>query len=271
MTEPSFTPRPVADRPVRVAALLAATLRRRGGQRALSVVVAALLVAGGGLFAYPWLTDIWAHLRQHDLNGAFTSRTRQSYLDGQFQVGEGLTELAIPSLHVHVLVVQGTTAAALEAGAGHYLSTPLPGQRGNVGIAGHRTTFGRPFNQLNLMRPGQTVTLTTPFYRYTYVVVPTVAGHPNPWVVLPDASWVVGQAGPLGTGHWLTLTTCNPKGSDTQRLIVRLRLVASVALPAARRLPGHRRPGGGGPVPSPTHRPGWRAPGTPTELAPASG
>jgi sortase A len=190
-----------------------------------------LLIAGVGMFAYPVVTDYWAHQRQLQLEKQFHSPGfEQAYLNRDIKIGEGLTELQIPSLKVDVLVVQGTTLSALRAGAGHYIETPLPGQQGNVGIAGHRTTYGRPFNHLDEMTPGQTVLLITPFAKYTYAVVPAFDGHANPWVVLPDDYSVVAQTGNLGTGHWLTLTTCTPKGSASHRLILRLRLVATASL-----------------------------------------
>ena len=51
-------------------------------------------------------------------------------------------------------MVEGTSPEALRAGAGHYPETPLPGQAGNVAIAGHRTTYGKPFNRLDEVAPG---------------------------------------------------------------------------------------------------------------------
>jgi sortase A len=103
------------------------------------------------------------------------------------------------------------------------VNTPLPGESGNVGIAGHRTTFGRPFNRMDELKPGDTVTLETPFAIYTYKAVAPFGGHSNPWVVTPNDFSVVSQ----GTGHLLTLTTCNPKGSARQRLVMRFSLVGS--------------------------------------------
>lgn len=230
--ESSYLP-PVPPATPRRFGLLSELLARTGGRRALSAVTALLVVAGVGLFAYPVFTDIWASHHQQQLRHQFSSELaspayRQAYLEGRIAIGEGLTELEIPKLSVNVLVVQGTTSAALRAGAGHYVNTPLPGERGNVGIAGHRTTYGRPFNRLAEMRPGDKVVLITPIATYTYSVVPPFGGHANPWVVLPTDVGVVAQTGALGTGHWLTLTTCNPKGSAAQRLILRLTLVSAV-------------------------------------------
>ena len=147
-------------------------------------------------------------------------------------VGKGLTRLVIDNsrVKVNVVVVQGTTLAALEAGAGHYVTTPYPCDQGNVGIAGHRTTYGRPFNKLDEMKPGDTVDLITPFAKCTYQAVAPFDGHANPFVVLPTDFGVVGQDGDLGAGHWLTLTSCHPLGSDTHRIVLRLRLVKETQL-----------------------------------------
>jgi sortase A len=92
---------------------------------------------------------------------------------------------------------------------------------GNVAIAGHRTTFGRPFNHLDEMRQGDEVLLETPFKVFHYVVVPAFGGHKNPWPVKPDATDVLQNA---PGKYLLTLTTCHPKGSARQRLILRLEL-----------------------------------------------
>jgi sortase A len=117
--------------------------------------------------------------------------------------------------------VEGTSPTALRAGAGHYVGTPLPGEAGNVAIAGHRTTFGRPFNHLDEMKQGDEVLLETPFHIFHYVVLPGFDGHKNPWPVQPDATDVLLN---VPSQHWLTLTTCHPKGSARQRLILRLEL-----------------------------------------------
>lgn len=229
----TFLPPAEGARPRGLLALVGDCLRRPGGRRALSALTVVLTLAGIGMFAYPVVTDVLAKDRQGGLQARFDDPGfREVYRQRKVKVGEGLTRLQIPKLGVDVLVVEGTTPAALRAGAGHYPGTPLPGERGNVGIAGHRTTYGRPFNRLDEMDPGDDVILTTPFARYTYRAVAPFGGHPNPFVVLPTDTSVVGQSGSLGTGRWLTLTTCTPKGSAAYRLILRLRLVKSQPLPA---------------------------------------
>lgn len=225
---PTYTPAPVSDRPRRFGALLGDSLRRPGGRRVASLLSAVLFVAGIGMFAYPAITDLNQHNLQKKLEKQFdTPQIAQLYREHKIKVGQGLTRLRIPKLHVDVLVVEGVTLAALQAGAGHYPETPLPCTAGNVGIAGHRTTYGRPFNQLDEMRPGDEVILDTPIQECVYKVSNAFGGHQNPWVVEPTDFSVVSQV----AGHWLTLTTCHPKGSASHRLILRLQMVSVRNLP----------------------------------------
>lgn len=222
--EPSFVTPPVPAQPRRVAALLGDALRRPGGRKALSTLSIVLFIAGVSMFAYPVGTDAYSRYRQGHLNNQFGStQFAESYRNHTVAVGSPLTRLRIPKkgINLDVLVVEGTNAAALRAGAGHYVGTPLPGEVGNVSIAGHRTTFGRPFNHLDLMRAGDEVILETPFKIFHYVVLPAFEGHANPWPVSPKESSVIAN---VKGRSLLTLTTCHPKGSARQRLILRLEL-----------------------------------------------
>lgn len=236
--EPSydgFLPGAVPARPASLLDLIGISLRRPGGRRALSVFTVLLLVAGVGMFAFPALTDIYGSYQQRHVVDKLSQPTFQTdYLEHRVKVGEGLTRLIINNdrVHVNVMVVEGTTLAALQAGAGHYVDTPFPCEQGNVGIAGHRTTYGRPFNKINEMRAGDTVDLITPIAKCTYQVVPGFSGHGNPFIVMPNDFGVVGQQGALGTGHWLTLTSCHPKGSDARRIVLRLKLIKITVLHA---------------------------------------
>jgi sortase A len=225
--EASFLPLP-AGAPRSTSSLLALSLRRSGGQRASHVVVALLLVAATSMFAFPAFTDLFGKYAQQHVENKFGDPTYQAeYRQHKVKIGAGLTRLVIDNdrVKVNTMVVEGTTLAALEHGAGHYEKTPFPCEQGNVAIAGHRTTYGRPFNKINYMHKGDTVDLITPFARCPYRGVAPFDGHANPWIVQPDAHGVVAQDGVLGTGHWLTLTSCHPLGSDAQRIILRLELV----------------------------------------------
>jgi len=190
------------------------------------VLFVILMVSGLAMFAYPVATDAYSRYRQGKLNGQFGgSRLEQSYASGKFAEGSVLTRLLIPKLKLNVLVVEGTSATALRAGAGHYVGTPLPGEAGNVAIAGHRTTFGRPFNHLDEMRAGDQVLLETPFNVFHYKVLPAFDGHANPWPIKPTNTSVLANT---PGQHLLTLTTCPPKGSARERLILRLELVPAL-------------------------------------------
>ncbi len=186
-------------------------------RRALTVAAVGLALAGAGVIAYPFATDMWASRIQHGLAGDLASSAEQ-YAAGRIATGDALTRLEIPKLDVNVIVVEGTTLAALRAGAGHYPDTPLPGEAGNVAIAGHRTTYGRPFNRMDELRPGDKVILTTPLARHVYEI------ETEPFVVDP-MDWTPINEYP--SGSWLTLTSCHPEGSAAQRIVVRAKLISS--------------------------------------------
>ena len=127
---------------------------------------------------------------------------------------------------------------------GHYRDTALPCEDGTVGIAGHRTTYGRPFANLDLLKPGDTITLETPVGSCTYQVLapPPTASPLNAkgaaFVINPNEIGVIGapaiaRAGETPPpGALLTLTTCHPKGSAAKRLVVQAVLVSTGAPPA---------------------------------------
>lgn len=201
---------------------------RRAAAAALLILSAAMLVGAGWLGLYPFYTNMRAEQHQDTLAQEFDklaqTTTEEQYSSGKAVAdGRALTRIEIPKLGVSTVVVEGTNATALAAGAGHYRDTPLPGQPGNVSIAGHRTMNGQPFNRLDELDPGDKIVLITPFARHTYEVVPAFGGHDNPWVTAPN-DWTVVAATPEST---LTLTTCHPKGSARERLVARAKLVSS--------------------------------------------
>jgi sortase A len=230
--EPAFVTPAIGGRPRTPGALLGAAMRRRGGRRALSVLSLVLALSGVAMFSFPAITDVIAKFRQQHLLSHFQSpQFAEEYRLHQVKIGEGLTRLTSDRMGIDVLVVQGTTPDALKAGAGHYPETPLPCEKGNVSIAGHRTTYGRPFNKIDTMRAGDTVHLITPFDDCTYTVIPGFAGHANPWIVLPSDFHVVSPpANP--DARWLTLTSCHPKGSAARRIVLRLVLTHDQPLKA---------------------------------------
>ncbi len=125
--------------------------------------------------------------------------------------GGALDHMVIPVIGVNRYVVEGVEELDLQMGPGHYPGTPLPGQDGNVGIAGHRTTFGAPFFRLNELVPGDLIYLTdTSGTTWVYDVV-------HQWVVPPSDTAVLD----VTSQPELTLTTCNPRFEATTRLVVR--------------------------------------------------
>jgi sortase A len=183
-----------------------------------------LLIAGAVLFAHPYYTDYRANQKQETLSKALESpEVKEAFEEKRVPVASPVSRIVIPKLGVNTIVVEGTSKEALDAGAGHYSNSKLPGEIGNIAIAGHRVTYGRPFHDLDRLAPGDRVVLETPIGPFTYEMVPPFDGHANPWVIQPD-DWSVIADTPEPT---LTLTTCHPKGSARQRLVARLKLVES--------------------------------------------
>ncbi len=135
--------------------------------------------------------------------------------------GTVMAQVQIPKINLDQYVVSGTNEGDLAKGPGHYFGTAMPGQAGNVAIAGHRTTHGAPFNRLAELAIGDPIYLTTTSgQRLTYIVSAV------PVAVSPTDVTVLNNFG----DNRLTLTTCNPEFSARQRLIV----VAAYLPPGAR-------------------------------------
>ena len=188
----------------------------RWARRALPALTVALMVAAVGMLGYPFYTNLYQDRKQSQLRSQFASaKFKQAYENRSLEVGDALTRIKIPKLDVDVVVVEGTTAAALRAGAGHYPHTPLPCEAGNVGIAGHRTTYGKPFSNVDRLEPGDTIILETPVGTCTYEV------SRDPFFTTPKDTSVVGDTPGESS---LTLTSCHPKHSAKQRIIIRAKL-----------------------------------------------
>jgi sortase A len=192
---------------------------RRWARRVLSAVSAALVVGAVALLGYPVYTNWVQTQRQAALRHQLASpQFADIYRDGRLREGDALTRIKIPKIGVDVVVVQGTSASALRAGAGHYPATPLPCETGNVAIAGHRTTYGKPFANIDQLRQGDLIELDTPVGTCLYEV------QSDPFVVVAnDLSVVANTPGQ----SLLTLTACHPKGSASHRIVIRARMVRS--------------------------------------------
>jgi sortase A len=130
-------------------------------------------------------------------------------------VGTSLGRIEISRLGISVIIVEGTDEQSLRRAVGHIAGTALPGEKGNVGLAGHRDTF---FRALRNIRLNDEVTLTTLAGSYHYRVDSMEVVSPAEGDVLIDTG-----------GSILTLVTCYPfyfVGSAPQRFIVRAHLVS---------------------------------------------
>jgi sortase A len=145
--------------------------------------------------------------------------------------GESVAHIRIPKIGLDQLIVQGVGLADLRKAPGHYPSTPLPGEQGNAAIAGHRTTYGAPFNRLGELVDGDEILVTTVKGSFTYTVGRIHVVKPSQVEVLDPTPTPV-----------LTLTTCHPKYSAKERLVVVANLApgqkATVATPSPTPEPG---------------------------------
>ncbi len=130
---------------------------------------------------------------------------------------KGVARLVIPSIGVNRIVVEGATADALTKGPGHFPETPLPGQLGNAAIAGHRTTHLAPFFDIDKLQPGDEITVITLNGRYVYHVTGTEVVAPDDYAAVIPTTDV--------TKATLTLVSCTPRYSATNRIVVFSELV----------------------------------------------
>jgi sortase A len=142
------------------------------------------------------------------------------------ELGRGFAVLRVPRLgrDYAEVVVEGVTTAALRRGPGHYPGTALPGEVGNVVLSGHRTTYGAPFADLQRLRPGDAVVLETRDRWFTYRAIDELVVRPT---AVEQIAPVPGRPGARPTRRLLTLTTCHPRYSARQRLVVRAELERS--------------------------------------------
>ena len=136
------------------------------------------------------------------------SRTAPATPDPPVNSAVGL--LSIPKIGLNDAIVEGVGEGELQQGPGHYPGTSLPGQPGNVAIAGHRTTYAHPFYNLNELAPGDPIYILTDQGLFRYKVTGTQIVSPTDTAVLTSAS----------SSPTLTLTTCNPRYSAATRMVV---------------------------------------------------
>jgi sortase A len=215
-----------------------------------------LLIAGGLLLAYPFWSAGFAQVQQGRLSAAYQDSSaafapivakadsrrhnmptaevvrRLAVLYGKrIHGGDPIGHLRIPRIGLDRLVQQGSGGGAaldpsgdhalLRNGPVHYAITPLPGAGEPFAVAGHRTTYGAPFNRLGDLHPGDAIYVDTPYARFRYAVVKTTVVRPSDVGVLDDR------------GYALVLTTCTPMYSASHRMIVWAQLKRATPLERA--------------------------------------
>ncbi len=200
--------------------------RRRRTGRILQIVGGLFLIAGLAIAGWQawelWGTGLTTKRLQADLRPAMEAKIaskRPSQAPQPEEIvkvpGNAVAILLIPRMDLDMIVVEGTGTDSLKKGPGHYSRTAYPWEdSGRVGIAGHRTTYGAPFWSLEKLRPGDPITLQTEYGIFNYSVTRTVITDPSG--TLPSGASVLGQT----RRPTLVLTTCNPRFSASQRLIV---------------------------------------------------
>jgi sortase A len=146
---------------------------------------------------------------------AFLARVLKRRTDA----GDPVGRVRIPDIGVNKVVVEGTDGGSLRKGPGHYPETPLPGIRGTVAIAGHRTTYGAPFRDLDKLDGRDEIVVEMPYGRFVYRVEKSQ-------IVDPSATWVTRRVG----HDRLVLTACHPKYSAAQRIVIFARYVRAEEL-----------------------------------------
>ncbi|MEX0699055.1 MAG: sortase [Acidimicrobiia bacterium] len=129
--------------------------------------------------------------------------------------GQPLGLLIIDKIELEAVLFEGVDRKTLKQGPGHMPWTPLPGQPGNAVLSGHRTTYGRPFYELDQLVVGDEIEVETAIGVSVYEVrVIDIVAPTDVYVTDPIP------------GAWLTLTTCHPRFSAAERLVIQAELVS---------------------------------------------
>jgi sortase A len=202
-----------------------------------------------------WITNIFAHQAQHKVHTALENAWSDGVdpLPGSgtsgIPLGTGIANLYIPRLgrDYAFTIVEGSGDASLEKGPGHYVGSALPGQPGDFAVAGHRVGKGEPFLNIDHLKPGDTLIVETLKDWFVYTVlgdVPTanlavrdVNGVPGREIVDPSQNQVIlpipnkpgAKPDPSNPAdYYMTMTTCHPKFTAAQRMIVHAKLTATL-------------------------------------------
>jgi len=187
----------------------------------LRFVASVMMVSGALLITDAAVTLLWQEPISAVVAHREQTRLKEALIDPPARVirrmplpGDAIGRVEIPAIGVRDYVVEGTDLENLRKGPGHYPDTPLPGDRGTVAIAGHRTTYGAPFRKIDKLDRGQEVAVDMPYGRYVYRVERTKIVEPTDLSVLDRVPY-----------DRLVLSACHPLYSAAQRVVVFSRLV----------------------------------------------
>ena len=187
----------------------------------LRFVASVMMVSGALLITDAAITLLWqepvsalvASRQQAELKEAFFDPPRRVIRRMPLK-GDAIAYLRIPAIGVSEYFVEGTDTGNLRKGPGHYPDTPLPGERGTAAIAGHRTTYGAPFRNIDELRRGQRIVVDMPDGRFIYRVERTRIVDDQDLSVLRPRGY-----------RRLLLSACHPLYSASERVIVFARQV----------------------------------------------
>ncbi len=192
--------------------------QRKGGPWApvLGFTASVLMVTGVLLVVDAVMTVTWqeplssylASRQQNKLEDAFASPPQRVILQRPLK-GDAIGKVSLPTQDRSYYLVEGTATEDLRKGPGHYDDTPLPGQRGTVGIAGHRTTYMAPFRKVDKLKKGDPIVVDTTAGRFTYRVYKTRIVDPSEVSVKKKVSF-----------DQLILSACHPPYSAAERIVV---------------------------------------------------
>ena len=220
----------------------AAHPRRRIGWfvRGIVGIIGELMITAGvvlGLFVAWQLvwTDVVGDSEQADVVSQLedTFRTQPPAPDDgpsvlePVEIGKGFAIVRIPRFGAKYAkpLFEGKDRATLQKGIGHYPETVMPGEVGNFSMAGHRTTYGKPFNKVAELKHGDLVIVETAEAYFVYEVYDDL-------IVLPTQVEVVApvpsQPGVQPTEALMTMTSCHPMFSSRQRWVTHGRLIDTI-------------------------------------------
>ncbi len=146
-------------------------------------------------------------------------------------LGDAAATLEVPHIHLKKVVVFGAGPDQLAKGPGFYVQSTMPSSGGAVAIAGHRTTHGAPFLDIDQLRIGDHIYVTVPYGTFDYVISKKRVIQPTDWSILqPGAAERTAAAArvqqgatahcPRASCEFLVMTACHPKYSAAQRYVV---------------------------------------------------